>query len=104
MPSHQPTNNPLTLATVFNLELIAGAYSFFWQRGTPSWSLAMALARRLPNLLRKPLRVSNGVQTGNIRLQLTYYLFQIVKFGLLLAFAVMTIGTGVGRWRFTLGA
>ena len=28
-PSYQPTNNPLTLATVFNLELIAGAHSFF---------------------------------------------------------------------------
>ena len=29
MPSRQPTNNPLTLATVFNFELIAGAHSFF---------------------------------------------------------------------------
>ena len=29
MPSRQPTNNPLTLATVFNSELIAGAHSFF---------------------------------------------------------------------------
>ena len=64
----------------------------------------MALPTQLPNLLRKRLRIINGMQTGNSRLQLTYYLFQIVEFGLLLAFAVMTIGTGVGRWRFTLGA
>ena len=64
----------------------------------------MALARRLPNLLRKRLQIINGMQIGNSRLQLAYYLFQIVKFGLLLAFAVMRIGTGVGRWRFTLGA
>ena len=64
----------------------------------------MTLTQRLPNLLRKRLRISNGMQIGNSRLQLAYYLFQIVKFGLLLAFAVMTIGTGVGRWWFTLGA
>ena len=64
----------------------------------------MALARRLPNLLRKRLRIINGMQIGNSRLQLAYNLFQIIKFGLLLAFAVLTIGTGVGRWRFTLGA
>ena len=64
----------------------------------------MALPRQLPNLLRKRLRISNGMQIGNSRLQLAYYLFQIVKFGLLLAFAIMVIGTGVGRWQFTLGA
>ena len=64
----------------------------------------MALARRLPNLLRKRLQISNGMQTGNIRLQLAYNLFQIVEFGLLLAFAVMAIGTGMGRWWFTLSA
>ena len=29
MTSRQPTHNPLTLATVFYLELIAGAHSFF---------------------------------------------------------------------------
>ena len=29
MPSRQPTNNPLTLATIFYLELFAGAHSFF---------------------------------------------------------------------------
>ena len=104
MPSHQPTNNPLTLATIFNLELIAGAHSFFGNWGTPSCSLATALTRRLPNLLKKRLRVSNSVQIGNSRLQLAYNLFQTIKFGLLLAFAVLTIGTGVGRWRFTLGA
>ena len=28
-PSRQPTKNPLTLATIFNCELIAGAHSFF---------------------------------------------------------------------------
>ena len=28
-PSHQPTKNPLKLATIFNHELIAGAHSFF---------------------------------------------------------------------------
>ena len=44
------------------------------------------------------------MQTGNSKLQLTYYLFQIIKFGLLLAFAIMTVGTGVRRWWFTLGA
>ena len=64
----------------------------------------MALPRRLPNLLRKRLRVSSGMQTSDSRLQLTYYLFQIVKFGLLFALTVMTVGTGVGRWQFTLGA
>ena len=42
------------------------------------------------------------MQTSNSRLQLTYYLFQIVvKLGLLFAFSVMTVGAGVGRWRFT---
>ena len=56
----------------------------------------MALARRLPNLLRKRVRIINGMQIGNSRLQLAYYLFQVIKFGLLLAFAVMTIGTCVG--------
>ena len=29
VPNRQPTKNPLTLATVFNCELIAGAHSFF---------------------------------------------------------------------------
>ena len=64
----------------------------------------MALSRRLPNLLRKRLQIINGVQIGNSRLQLAYNLFQIIKYNLLLAFAVLMIGTGVGRWQFTLGA
>ena len=64
----------------------------------------MALTQRLPNLLRKRLQIINGMQIGNSRLQLAYNLFQIIKFGLLLAFAIMMIGTGVGRWRCTLGA
>ena len=108
MPSRQPTNNPLTLATIFYLELIARAHCWsslvFWQLGTPSCSLATALAQRLPNLLRKRLQIINGMQIGNSRLQLAYNLFQIIEFGLLLAFAVVTVGIGVGRWRFTLGA
>ena len=62
----------------------------------------MALPRQLPSLLRKQLQVRNGMQTSNSILQLTYYLFQIVKFGLLFALTVMTVGTGVGRWQFTL--
>ena len=44
------------------------------------------------------------MQSSYSRLQLTYYLFQIVKLGLLLAFSILAIGTGVGRWRFTLRA
>ena len=64
----------------------------------------MSLPRRLPNLLRKRLRIINGIQIGNSRLQLAYNLFQIIEFGLLLAFAIVMVGTGVGRWRFTLGA
>ena len=64
----------------------------------------MALPRRLPNLLRKRLRIINGIQIGNSRPQLAYNSFQIIEYGLLLAFAILTIGTGVGRWRFTLGA
>ena len=44
------------------------------------------------------------MQTSNSRLQLTYYCFQIVEFGLLFAFTVMTVGIGVGRWRFTFRA
>ena len=44
------------------------------------------------------------MQTSNSRLQLTYYLLQIIKFSLLFAFSVMTVGACVGRWRFTLRA
>ena len=29
VPNRQPTKNPLTLATLFDAELIAGAHSFF---------------------------------------------------------------------------
>ena len=44
------------------------------------------------------------MQTSNSRLQLTYYLFQIVEFGLLFAFTVMMVGAGVGRWWLTFHA
>ena len=44
------------------------------------------------------------MQTSYSGLQLTYYVFQIVKLGLLLAFSILAIGTGVGRWLFTLRA
>ena len=44
------------------------------------------------------------MQTSNSRLQLTYYLFQIVEFGLLFAFSIVSVGAGVGRWRFTFRA
>ena len=64
----------------------------------------MALPRRLPSLLRKRLLVSNSMQTNNSRLQLTYYLLQVIKLSLLFAFTIMTVGTGVGRWRFTFRA
>ena len=64
----------------------------------------MALPPRLPNLLRKRLRIISGIQIGNSRLQLAYNQFQVIEFGLLFAFAILTIGTGMGRWRFTLGA
>ena len=46
----------------------------------------------------------NGKQTSNSRLQLTYYLLQVAKFGLQFAFLVMAVGGGVGSLRFTLGA
>ena len=44
------------------------------------------------------------MQTSNSGLQLTYYLFQIVEFGLLFAFTIMMVGACVGRWQFTLCA
>ena len=64
----------------------------------------MALPRQLTSLLRKQLLVSNSMQTSNSRLQLTYNLLYIVEFGLLFAFAIMSVGAGVGRWRFTFRA
>ena len=44
------------------------------------------------------------MQVSNSRLQLTYYLLPIIRFGLLLDFSVMTVGGGVGSWKFALGA
>ena len=44
------------------------------------------------------------MQTSNCRLQLTYNLLQVVKFGLLFDISIMAVGGGVGSWRFTLGA
>ena len=42
------------------------------------------------------------MKTSNSRLQLTYYLLQIVKFGMLLAFTILVVGGSVGSWWFTL--
>ena len=44
------------------------------------------------------------MQASYSRLQLTYSLFQVVRLGPLVACYIMAIGTGVGRWRFTLHA
>ena len=44
------------------------------------------------------------MKTSYSRLQLTYYVFQIVKLGLLFAFSVVSVGASVGRWRFTFRA
>ena len=44
------------------------------------------------------------MQTSKSRLQLTYYLLQVVKFGMILASPILAVGGGVSSWQFTLGA